>query len=381
MERLRVVMIVEDFSRISGGVPAVVYQLSERMAADGFDVHIISSHYDPMSPPPGVTLHYCPPKGLGKKWYWSEKFGEKLLTFARESTQLRTVFHIHGVWQGPQYFAGKVAKKYKIPYIVSAHGMLEPWLWHKQGRLVYLKKKIYWSFWGKRTYTGAAALHAITPLESRNLSELLGKKNIKVIENAISIEDDCSNLSFPEYTKTVLFLGRIDPKKGVDILISAFGKSFNQGWKLVIAGPTWSSDYVKRLQQLAAECIPDSQVVFTGPIFGVDKDKLIKHSWVMVVPSYSEVVGLVNLEAAKHMLPTITTFETGLEDWEQGGGVLVNAEPHSIKLALNQCYHWSEEERRERGQSSHNLVAKKYSWGNAIIKWKNFYRELSQENS
>ena len=61
---------------------------------------------------------------------------------------------------------------------------------------------------------------------------------------------------------------------------------------------------------------------FLGPVYGAEKWALIQRAWAMIVPSYSEVVGMVNLEAALCSVPSITTYETGLTDWNEGGGDL-----------------------------------------------------------
>ena len=92
--------------------------------------------------------------------------------------------------------------------------------------------------------------------------------------------------------------------------------------------------------------------------------------------SHSEVVGLVNLEAADYFLPSITTPQTGLSDWSQGGGILSFPDVLSISRALIEASSWSSEEQFERGVASRSLVHKSYSWDHVTPLWHNLYTQL-----
>lgn len=98
-----------------------------------------------------------------------------------------------------------------------------------------------------------------------------------------------------------------------------------------------------------------------GPLFGEEKRNLIDTEWVLAAPSHSEVVGLVNLEAAARCLPTITTHQTGLHDWEPGDGLLVEPNVDALGQALEAACSWSEQEQRDRGMASRRLVQQRYS--------------------
>jgi glycosyltransferase involved in cell wall biosynthesis len=95
---------------------------------------------------------------------------------------------------------------------------------------------------------------------------------------------------------------------------------------------------------------------------------------VMAVPSHSEVVGLVNLEAAAELLPTITTHQTGLFDWELGGGILIQPSVAELRASLEEVAIWSDDERHQRGLSSRELVLKRYSWKAVLPAWMSLYR-------
>jgi len=254
--------------------------------------------------------------------------------------------------------------------------MLEPWLWDQQGWKIRAKKRLYWSALAYPALSKASVIHAITPLEQNNLARLFPGNRIEVIPNAIDVsgEDYCPQV---ERGKTILFLGRIEPKKGVDLLLRAFARAkISQDWSVDVVGPVWAQAYLSGLKAIVTECRLEQRVRFRGPLFGEQKRKLIDTAWVLAAPSHSEVVGLVNLEAAARCLPTITTHQTGLHDWEQGGGLLIEPNEEALVLALEAACSWSVQEQHERGLASRRLILQRYSWQAVMPMWMRLYSSL-----
>lgn len=374
--RLRVVHIAEDVAKITGGVPAVVHQLSERLSHSGIQVQIVHSTGDPGELPPGVEAFTFPPAGLGRRWSWGRGLREGVARLAEPSNGDAPVFHVHGAWSAPQYFAAHAAHRAGVPFVFTAHGMLEPWLWDQQGWKVRAKKRIYWSALAYPALSKANVIHAITPLEERHLARLFPKNRIEVIPNAIDV-DDAEGCTQSERGKTILFLGRIEPKKGVDVLLRAFASAkIGNDWSVDVVGPVWSQAYLARLKAIVSESGLERRVRFHGPLFGDEKRRLVDTAWMLVAPSYSEVIGLVNLEAAARCLPTITTHQTGLHDWEQGGGVLIQPDDDALCKALEAACSWSVQEQRSRGLASRQLVQQRYSWQVVMPMWLQLYSSL-----
>lgn len=372
---LGVVHITHDMAEISGGIPAVIRQLSNELkeSSPSINNRIIHSSGKAGIIRGADEIYGFPACSISKSWLLGRGLRDKLRNISRSKD---TIFHIHGVWSAPQYFGAIEAQRSDIPFLVSAHGMLEPWLWSKQGLGKYLKKKLYWKTMAYPAFRDSAILHAITPLEKTHFQRLFPNKKIVVIPNAIEIPmlDSSSKLKIE---KKILFLGRLEPKKGVHLLLEAFANSsIASDWTLNVVGPTWSDKYQKKLQGIVDHYKLNHRVKFLGPVFGIEKEKLLRESWVMVTPSYSEVVGLVNLEASANCLPTITTHQTGLYNWEQGGGQLIEPEINSVKLSLEQACQWNEEERRERGLASRELVKKHYSWAAVLPLWVELYNDI-----
>jgi glycosyltransferase involved in cell wall biosynthesis len=263
--------------------------------------------------------------------------------------------------------------------------MLEPWLWNKQNLFKKYKKKIYFNLIFQHAIAESTVFHAITPIEKENLSKLLPKQKMVVIPNAIglgkeNVYDDSGEFTVPE--KYFLFLGRLHPKKGVDLLVNAFYRAnLDKEWRLVIIGPESDPQYVEKIKTDVLNWGLSNRVEFTGPIFGTRKLELIRKSWAMVTPSYSEAVGMVNLEAAVCKVPSITTFETGLWDWEEGGGILIHPNVDELTDSLLKASRWSLADRLEYGDKSYQLVANKYSCDTVVPKWEALYSSLITDHA
>jgi len=374
--QLRVVHVAEDVAKIAGGVPAVVRQLSERLSRNGIPVQIVHSTGDPGELPPGVEVFTFPPTGLGRLWSWGRGLREGVARLAEASNGDAPVFHIHGVWSAPQYFAARTAHHADAPFIFTAHGMLEPWLWNQQGWKIQAKKRIYWSTLAYPVLSKANVIHAITPLEQIHLAKLFPGNRVEVIPNAIDVIE-AKDLKQVERDKSILFLGRLEPKKGIDLLLHAFARAkIGSEWSVDVVGPPWSRTYLNKLKAIVSGYGLERRVRFHGPLFGDEKRKLVDSAWVLAAPSHSEAVGLVNLEAAAHCLPTITTHQTGLHDWELGGGILIDPDEDALCKALEMACSWSTLERQNRGLASRRLVQQRYSWQVVMPMWLQLYSSL-----
>ena len=371
---INVLHILEDYSEIAGGIPRVVREITKYLASDHLQMKVLHAKGDSLMP--NVTP--SPPSRIGYAWSWNPNLKKDISTLVAPLSN-PTILHIHGTWSSPQLLGAKISSRLNMPFILSSHGMLEPWLWNQQGLSVKLKKSLYWNLFAYPCFSEAKIIHAITPLEQSHLYKLFPKNRIEIIPNAIDTESSKISVDNKDFSpeKILLFVGRVEPKKGVDLLISGFSKAkLPDDWRLVIIGPVWSQEYQRVLTKLVEKEGLENKVIFKGPLFGTDKEVWMRKSWVMAAPSHSEVMGLVNLEAAVHHLPSITTFETGLYDWNEGGGILISPNIDEIAKTLQIASSWSISERKERGCASYRLVDSRYSWKSIKPAWEELYSEI-----
>lgn len=293
------------------------------------------------------------------------------------------VIHIHGLWEPLQLIASKVGVEMDIPIIVTEHGMLSDWSWNKQGYLIKWKKNIYWKMLARKSFEKASVFHLQNILDKQHVQNLIPKVDLRVIPNGIKdevIKTTEINKVEHRYDHTFLFLGRIHPKKGINFFIEAFAKArLSEKWKAIIVGPEEDTDYLKKLQVQIKDLDLEGRVKFKGPVHGQEKFKLLSKCWVGVVPSFSEGSSLVPFEYAACSLPSIVSIGTGLIEWNQGGGVIVDAtDTDELANIFLDVAGWSNSLRCEKGKNARDFVKKRYSIKKIRRQWQKIYMNLKK---
>lgn len=356
MKHGKILFITEEYSEKFYGVYTSMNHL-EMIIKDNFEVKILA------------------PNNTKKLWRYSGELKNKLEKLIPKVD----VVHIHGIWQYPQYIAAKLAIRYNKPFIISPHGMLEPWVMNSRniGLLKALKKNIYLKLIALSLFRKATTIHAVTEIEKENLKKYFPNTKIEIIPNGIelgTIDLHIADIKNIKPWKYILFVGRLHPIKGIELLIKAFKLiNSNNEWKLKIVGPEEDKSYVRFLKNLARG---DKRIEFIGEVWGKQKFTLYKGAWITVVPSYSETIGLVNLESAACYTPTITTYQTGLLQWEKGGNILINPNVNELVEALKKVMSWSLEERINRGETTRKFIEKNFSSEVVGKMWIKLYSKL-----
>lgn len=346
--------IAEDVSKASGGIRTVVLDLKKHFS----ESHVLTTAKEDADD----TIEEFPKKS---PWLYSSQLQERLSTIEDMS-----LFHIHGVWMHAQYAAAQIASQKKIPFIVSPHGMYEPWLW-KEGKI---KKNLYFKLFSCSAFAKANYLHAITPDEKRNLQQLFPTAKIVCIPNAI--ETQSLPPAIEQERPYFLFLGRLHAKKGIELLIESFHALKHLDFDLKIAGSL--NPYSSTLQRKVL-ALGDNRIKFIGAVSGDIKQELYRNAHAFVAPSYSEVVGMVNLEAAMMATPVITTFQTGiLREWKDNGGMLIHPEIEQLITGIKTASRWTSDERESNGLKLRDFVIEHYSWESVRPQWEALYRKLSE---
>lgn len=285
----------------------------------------------------------------------------------RSLTDSAAGLHVHGLWQQSNWIAPPLARKLKKPYIVSAHGMLEPWaLANKRW-----KKSVYMKFVERANLSGATCLHALTQAEAQNYRNLGLTNPVAVIPNGVQIpERACSSLfldRFPNLAgrRLILFLGRIHFKKGLDILCQAWAQIHSR-WPdahLVLAGPDFE-DTQPKIEQLIDQLSIRSRVTFTGMLESDLKWSALAAAECFVLPSYSEGLSVSVLEAMGMGLPVIITENCNVpEVRDHNCGWVVKSNAVELQSALAEFLTSPSSRLAQLGSSGRHLVATRYGWG------------------
>lgn len=155
----------------------------------------------------------------------------KLAQFLANELSRFDIVHVRGLWRCPQWIATRKAQRFNISYVVSPHGLCEPFGLARKG----WKKKLYFNLIEKQTFQKSAAIHAITDAESSHSAQVGSAKKIEVIPHRVDVHPTLPlvlvNLSLPpemslipKQSPVLLFMGHLRPKKGLDLLIPAFAQ-------------------------------------------------------------------------------------------------------------------------------------------------------------
>ena len=290
--------------------------------------------------------------------------------------------HTNGVFSYPILPAHCLCRRLGIPYIRTPRGMLEPWaLAHKAW-----KKKYFFSHIEKPALQDASALHALAAPEAMNLQRLGLTSPISIIPNGIEREEFehvpgpaefLEKFPSAKGRKMILFLGRINPKKGLDILAEAFAKVKERypNVVLTIAGPDdgqYSADVKRNFSELGSR----DDVIFTGMIEKSLKKSALSAASLFVLPSYSEGFSMSVLEGMASGLPCVISKGCNFpEAGEANAALVVEADTESITNAMKRCLE-DPVFANELGERARKFVFEHYTWEKAAKKMVELYEAV-----
>ncbi|WP_321290258.1 glycosyltransferase [uncultured Sunxiuqinia sp.] len=271
------------------------------------------------------------------------------------------ILHGHGIWQLPVHYMSQLAQKKGIPYIITPRGMLEPWALDA-GKW---KKRLAMALYQRKDLAQAACIHATAQMEADHIRELGFSNPIAVIPNGIDVSDFPLRDEKTQIEKqTLLFLSRIHPKKGIELLIEAWQQltpSMRKNWQVKIAG-NGDESYISTLNRLIQKRGLNQEIKIIGPQFGNDKLAAYHSADLFVLPTYSENFGIVVAEAMACGIPVITTKGTPWEELNThnaGWWIDIGAKP--LVACLKRVLKLSEQEKQEMGRRGRKLIEEKYS--------------------
>jgi len=235
-----------------------------------------------------------------------------------------SIVHSHGLWQMPNVYPGWATKHCQTPLVISPRGMLSTWA------LNYSKwsKRVFWSLVQGPAISHAACFHATAESEYEDIRRMGLQQPVSIVPNGIDVPEYVEK---PDHAnKTLLFLGRIHPKKGIDNLLRAWAAVMDRHleWSLCVAGVD-EIGYLNHLRVLARE-LKLKRVKFTGPLFGIDKLTAYRMAHLYVLPTHSENFGMTVAEALAAGTPAIVTKGApwaGLEQHHAGWWIDVGLDP------------------------------------------------------
>jgi glycosyltransferase involved in cell wall biosynthesis len=330
--------------------------------------------------PSGVTLRVFPNVSNRAAYRFQGFLPCGLDAYMREHAHEFDVAHLHACRNVPGVLAARHLRQARVPYLLAPNGtapLIERRLW---------AKRIFDAVAGHRLAHGAARFLAVTEVERRDLQAAFGDAApIRLVPNSIDLREFDPPVAHGAFRQRaaigdaplVLFLGKITPRKRLDIVIRAFAQLRRTDARLVIAGndmggATAALALVRRLGL-------ESQTVFTGLLTGRARLEALADADVLVYASSQEIFGLVPLESILSGTPVIVGDDSGCAEVVRttGGGLLVPvgdapALTRAIEQILNHQATW-----RSAATAAAHVVRATYSQDAVCAELERVYEEMT----
>lgn len=443
---LRILQIVPSISLVYGGPSQMVLGLSAALATLGVEVTIITTdaNGDEDQPPLEVALQ----KPISQDGYeiiyfrcspWRRyKFSWQLAQWLWHNAHRYDVAHIHALFSPVSTIAATIARLRHLPYILRPLGTLDPIDLQKKKYF----KQIYGWFWEKANLRGAAAVHFTSQQEAAtahrfgaktkdvviplgvnppfNLDLLLEPSLIQshndpanplinfdnpanlMINPGVSsgadvpaenlLQTDSPPIPLPpalgsnsRHNPLILFLSRLDRKKGLDLLIPALEDLLAEGWKFhfVLAGTNPQDQrYESQIKSQIANSPLGKSTIITGFVTGQYKQQLLQQADILVLPSYYENFGIAVAEAM--IVGTAVVISDQVHIWQEvataNAGWICSCDRSSLTNQLRAAL-GNELERQQRGKNAQRYAWQNYRWEAIAQRTQQLYQNIAHHSS
>jgi len=366
----RISQVVTSVEAQASGPSYTVPRLSTALADLGHSVHLLTLG-PPSTQQTGSLLHtryrqdFLDWPLLGRLCFSHEL--DRALT-----SESFDFFHTHGLWLMPNVYPAWAARAQGRPFLLSPRGMLG------KDALQFSRyvKKLFWLLSQSRATISATCLHATSDQEYEDVRAYGLTQPVAVIPNGVDLPALAAERPFSA-TPTVLSLGRIHPKKGLDRLIRAW-KNVEADfplWCLEIIGPS-EINHAEQLTRLALE-LDLKRVVISGPVFGEEKKRRLEEAEVFVLSTLNENFAMTVAESLALETPVISTKGapwSGLETNGCGWWIDHGVEP--LSRALREAMSLRAERRRAMGARGREWMARDFGWSAIALQMTQTYEWL-----
>jgi glycosyltransferase involved in cell wall biosynthesis len=365
-----------------GGPTVKVRSIAEGLAARGHQVTVLTSWYGrPFAARQvqlgGVEVIYLKPFAT----YRAMTFNSGLLKFCKKRLRDFDMVHIYGIYDllGPT--VAHYCHKYGIPYVLEPIGMLKP-----IDRSFFMKR-VWHSIFGGPVIRHASFLLATSRLEEEEfIAEGVVPARIALRYNGVNLQEFATlpapgvfrkEWALPASEPIVLFLGRIIPRKGADLLIEAFAEACPERGRLVIAGPEGEAGYVEKLRQIARGKHVEDRTIFTGPLYAEQKKAVLVDGDIFVLLSSAENFANGVAEAVACGMPVIISDRCGIQEFISGhAGLVIPRDVSALVEALRALL--GDAVLYEKFRAGCPAVAARLSWTDLLATQEEIYARMGK---
>jgi glycosyltransferase involved in cell wall biosynthesis len=387
---MRILQIVPSFSLVYGGPSQMVRGFSTALANEGIEITLLTtnSNGDAGQPPLDVPLGEPVKQDNYQIIYfpcspWRRyKFSLDLLQWLVNNAKDYNLAHIHALFSPVSTASATIARYKQLPYVLRPLGTLDPADLTKKKQL----KQIYGSLLEKPNLEGAAAIHFTSQEEAKVSARFGAVTKDLVIPLGVNVPQLPAagivrqQLGIDRDIPLILFMSRIDRKKGLDLLIPALSNLQAAGidFHFVLAGGNpQNPDYESVINHQINTYNLKSRSTITGFVQGELKLGLLQDADLFVLPSYYENFGIAVAEAMAVGTPVVISDRVHI--WQEiaaaSAGWITSCEVATLTAAILEALQ-SSGIRKQRGENARRLVQEKYSWSAIALQTIQAYQDI-----
>lgn len=283
------------------------------------------------------------------------------------------ILHGHSLWMLPNVYPAWAVRGTTAKLVVSPRGTLSPWAMTRNA----WRKRVFWHLAQGRALAAAHCFHATAESEHDDLRRLGFRQPVCVLPNGVDLPEGSRPTPGPR--RTLLYLGRIHPKKGIDVLLKAWARleAERPDWDLRILGPD-NGGHLAQMQRLALE-LKLQRVVFAGPVYGAEKLQAYRTADLFVLPTHSENFGMTVAEALAAGTPAVVTRGAPWQGLlQEGAGWWIDPGVEALEAALREATALAPGHREAMGASGRAWMARDFAWDQIGLRMAETYRWLRE---
>ena len=391
---MRVLQVVPFFPPAYGfgGLLEASYQIAKALVKKGHEIIVYTSdakdlnsrlEVRPVENLDGIEVHYF--RNLPVRCIKNLFVTPGLVSRAKNEVESFDVVHLHGHWSFQNAVLHHFAKKHSIPYVFQAHGSLP------KGESSRELKRIYDLLFGSRILRDASKVIAVSPMEvEQYIAKQVPAHKVALIPNGINLSQQTATkgafrkrFSIGDNKRIVMFLGRLHPLKGVNLLIEAYAclsKEFDD-IQLVIVGPDDGCLFNLKRQVRLLGLTKD--VLFTGLLCENEKLEAYMDADLLVLPSRYEIFGIVVLEAYAFSIPVVASDLPSLSEFIQDGQTGLLFKSGDVQSLVDKITRMlrNQEEAKKMGSCGRRLLEDRFCIDKVVESIETIYEDLFKRKS
>ncbi|MHB8216519.1 MAG: glycosyltransferase [Candidatus Sulfotelmatobacter sp.] len=374
---MKVLHVVPSFhpAYVYGGPIRSTFELCRNLVSLGCEVRVLTTDANGLNQtlnveknkevelPEGFRVRYCPRRQR-------HSVSPTLMRLLPSYMRWADVIHLTGVYNFPTFPTVWWARSLHKPLIWSPRGALQRW----EGSSRISLKKLWDLLWYHTADRSDLTMHVTSEHECRETLTRFRMLRMAMIPNGVDVPAELNRVNRQDELR-LLFIGRLDPKKGIEPLLKACSLiDSSPPWRLAIAG--WGAPkYISQLKEQIHALGVEGQVEMMGEVLSEAKKRLFERSDVTLVPSHTENFAIVVAEALAHGVPVIASKGTPWSRLEQlKCGLWVENDPETLANAIRSINTMPLQDMGLRGRE---WMQKEFSWRSVAEQMLDLYQRCA----